>query len=66
MKTLNELREKKLEGYKGLIFKEDLKKETVKWIKEDLKFLKSLSNEPAEIIIDNWMKRLNLTEGDLK
>jgi len=50
----------------GLIIHElDLKAEAVKWIKEDIKLFEE--EELGEWnLIERWMKRLNITEEDLK
>ncbi|KKN34616.1 hypothetical protein LCGC14_0792060 [marine sediment metagenome] len=48
-----------------------LKKEAIKWVKEDLEYLKIAPKDDAtqiaiNIIIKVWMHRLNITKGDLK
>lgn len=54
----------------GLVQKE-LKREAIKWIKEDKKNL-MLKNDFGDYIwesrhfITEWMKRLNINDGDLK
>jgi len=45
------------------ILETELKAEAVKWVKEDYKECYSYSQE---LIIKNWMKRLDITEEDLK
>jgi len=49
---------------------DDLKQEAIKWVKEDIKDIKiTLTEERAEctlIELKRWMKRLDITEGDLK
>ena len=45
----------------------DLKREVIKWIKEDYLFLNSNSKYMTpENIIRKWMFRLNITEEDLE
>jgi len=65
MKTLKDIKGNLLNRYFS-IERRKLKQEAIKWIKEDIIFLKGLSNEPAMIIIDNWMKRLNISEEELE
>jgi len=47
----------------NLISEEELKRETIKWIKKDIKELGYFLRD--EIII-RWIERLELTERDLK
>lgn len=74
LKTLNELTEKKVAGYSGLIFKEDVKAEAVKRVKNCKNMIKT---ETVEFLCgydfkgfcegckrDMWVH--NLTEKDLK
>ncbi|KKN65976.1 hypothetical protein LCGC14_0476790 [marine sediment metagenome] len=45
--------------------KEELKKEAIKWVKEDVNNT-SIRESEAYKIIRKWMERLNITEDDLK
>ena len=71
LKTLNDI-----EGIdyhnETSVDREKLKAEAIKWVKEDLERLK-LRNDFGNFIwerpidfISEWMKRLNITEDDLK
>ena len=42
---------------------DDLRQLTIKWVKEDIK---DCNKESKYWIIDRWMKRLNITERDLR
>ncbi len=42
-----------------------LRQEAIKWIKEDIKIMKKGIIFPFDIT-EKWMKRLNITEEDLK
>ena len=70
LRTLNDL-EKEQEEYDEsytIVSVQKLKTEAIKWVKEDLvEFNIKLSemNEPI-IMLRRWMKRLNITEDDLK
>jgi len=45
---------------------ENIRQEAIKWVKEDLNFIKNLSGKkPTKIIVTRWMKRLNITEEEL-
>ena len=63
LKTLKDLGFQKNSFGMKVIFEKDLKAEAVKWVKEDYKECYSYSQE---LIIKNWMKRLDITEEDLK
>ena len=77
-KTLKDIKEKWSVGYapnnreKNSVneFEAQLKQETIKWINKDLKetysTLKPYERTPSMNIIRKWMKRLNITEEDLK
>lgn len=46
-----------------------IKAETIKWIKEDIEIIESYipnNKPPALIILGKWMRRLNVTEEDLR
>ena len=43
----------------------DIKSETIKWVTKDVKDTPS-RNKDAWAIIFRWMRRLNITEDDLK
>ena len=49
---------------------ENLRKEAIKWVKKDFKFIKNVKNDlvQQELIIQEyeWMKRFDITEEDLK
>ena len=46
---------------------DELKQEAVKWVKEDFTALGNTGGFlKSEHIINKWMKRLNITEDDLK
>ena len=47
----------------GLLSVKELKAEAIKWIKEDYEELYTYAQE---LIIKNWMRRLNISEEDLK
>jgi len=53
-----------------MIEENELKAKAIKWVKEDIKLLKTLTipelRKIAEIDLDRWMYRLNITEEDLK
>jgi len=40
--------------------------EAVKWVKEDINYCGRINNGEANVLIKRWMKRLNITEKDLK
>ena len=52
------------------IFVHILKAEAVKWVKEDMDYIKKCKTGTVEqemiIMLYEWMKRLNITEDDLK
>jgi len=41
----------------------EIKQEAIKWVKEDKMVIKSLRED---FLLSRWMKRLNITEEDLK
>jgi len=54
-------------GFMKGYFKEDLKQETINWVKEDFAAVNNCGGLlTPEHIINKWMKRLNITEDDLK
>ena len=69
--TLKDIEETWNEFEDNLVSKEKLKEEAIKWVKEDLENIK-LRNDFGDIIWEpihmtkEWMKRFNITEGDLK
>jgi len=64
LKTLKDIDEDKLfDKGNGIVSVDKLRRETIKWIKEDFGVLGMV--EP-EMIVRKWMKRLNITEKDLK
>lgn len=49
--------------------RKDLKKEAIKWVKEDEEVLKRLHQDNVstwDILTRKWMKRFNIKEEDLK
>lgn len=69
LKTLKELQKPIRNDEGNCIRIEELKAEAIKWVKEDLKEAKEYSEyTQQELIIKayEWMKRFNLSEGDLK
>jgi len=47
----------------------ELKAEAIKWVKEDLETIENISNGlvvSADYFTKKWMKRLDITEKDLK
>ena len=61
LKTLKDLRT----GTNPVVFVDDLKKEAIKWVREDLAWIPK-QQVLAHKVIENWMERLNITEEDLK
>lgn len=57
---IREIEEKKLKGYKGLIFKNDLKAEAIKWIKDFRRYDSSVGDFAEE----KFMEFFNITEED--
>ena len=71
LKTLKDLQIKvknpRTEVISYLVDADDLRQEAIKWVKSDLEFVRHLINKkPTKIIIGRWMKRLNITEKELK
>ena len=80
LKTLKDMREYTREGKKAKsplrwINVYDLKAEAVKWVKEDIEEHYNLFRDilngreiksPTMTLIKKWMKRLDITEEDLK
>ena len=82
LKTLKELEYKTTELYiidnndirtllinEKIVLLEDLKKEAIKWIKEDKKVIERLHPDDVStwtISMRGWMKRFNISEDDLK
>ena len=66
-KTLKDL--KKYDGSHSCD-KRDVKAEAIKWVKKDLedinKTLTGYRKETALVLLNKWMERLNIIEGDLK
>jgi len=70
----NELKPKTFKDLQGTyyIFRDDLKAEAIKWVKEDKGQIKVDVNLPQQTRIllnyltTKWMKRLNITEDELK
>ena len=59
------------ENFKGFLAEkfEQLKQESIKWVKEDKEAIGRLHPEDVGtwiISLERWMKRLNITEEDLK
>lgn len=73
VKTLKDISQKRdLNKYNDFVTINDLKVKAIKWIKEDLEMLIP-SGEKGEyqqivkdILINRWIKRFNLTDGDFK
>ena len=67
MKTLKDLEFKSITTGGTFVNSEELKQEAINWVKEDIRDLSLTKGEifPSEII-ERWIKRLNLTEEDLK
>ncbi len=71
MKTLKDIEEKRLEGYIGIIFKKDIKKEAIKWIKREIYIQSHLKDKTnyhliAEARINLFKEFFNITKGDLE
>ena len=74
LKTLKDLEEEfeDIKGSSGKVYLAILKAEAVKWIKEDRGLRKDNTiwtingDELLDLLEDRWMKRLNITEEDLK
>ena len=54
---------KDIEYDKNRLFTDAVKKEAIKWVKEDIRDF-TLPRKGS--ILDRWMKRLNITEENLK
>ena len=67
LKTLKDLERK---ANPDFVYSKEIKAEAVKWVKEDEKWIKGIKDEDTQqeliIYMYEWMKRLNLTEEDLK
>ena len=62
---------KTLKDLKGdyAVRRNELKKEAIKWVKEDLKLCGDATislSERMRIIMNKWMERFNITEEELK
>ena len=72
LKTLKDIQKPIRNTESSCIRVEELKAEAVKWIKEDRGLRKDNTiwtingDELLDLLEDRWMKRLNITEEDLK
>ena len=66
LKTLNDLptTDDVIDG-ENAVYREDVKALAIKWIKEEMNIVGGLSGELPESI-DRWMKRLSITQENLK
>ncbi len=68
LKTLKDFTKEVIGIEDKLISSNKLKAEAIKWVKEDKYFLSKSKNDSnnGDIILGRWMKRLNITEDNLK
>lgn len=72
LKTLKDIEKevyRKLDNKESFNTFQDIKKEAIKWVKEDIDNLDELNIDEQIIDLNStkrWMKRLDITEEDLK
>ncbi len=49
-----------------MVYIDSLTKEAINWLKKDLKDFWHCEFEDGDNMLNRWMKRLNITETDLK
>lgn len=67
LKDFVEYNPKECNGVEGLIKRESVKAEAIKWVKEDKRMIQSENSIITPIyLLKRWMRRLNITEADLQ
>ena len=68
-KRLKTLKDIKLSFVEEIVVRDTIKAEAIKWVKEDREAYCRLHEDDMNtwmILLNRWMKRLNITEEDLK